>query len=166
MAMNDLTRTAARRDVREASPVRRAPLVTQAMLRTAVRDSFVKLDPRVQIRNPVMFVVLIGSMLTTLLGDRAPRSARPQLGGPGFVAAIAVWLWLTLLFANFAEALAEGRGKAQAAALRATRRERASAQTRAERSREQCSISCLRARCVSTTCSSSKPGKRYLRTVR
>ena len=121
--MNDVTRTGAHHDVQDATAVRRAPLMTQAMLRTAVHDSFVKLDPRLQIRNPVMFVVLIGSVLTTLLAMAGALGQTPQLGGPWFVAVVAAWLWLTLLFANFAEALAEGRGKAQAAALRATRRD-------------------------------------------
>ncbi|MGA8005102.1 MAG: potassium-transporting ATPase subunit B, partial [Burkholderiales bacterium] len=88
------------------------------ILRRAVRDSFVKLDPRVQWRNPVMFVVLVGSALVTLLwisgSGNEPRA---------FVLAVALWLWFTLLFANFAESMAEGRGKAQAAALRGTRRD-------------------------------------------
>jgi potassium-transporting ATPase ATP-binding subunit len=88
------------------------------ILRRAVRDSFVKLDPRVQWKNPVMFVVLVGSALVTLL----------WISGTGtesrtFVLAVALWLWFTLLFANFAESMAEGRGKAQAAALRGTRRD-------------------------------------------
>jgi K+-transporting ATPase ATPase B chain len=87
-----------------------------------IRDAFRKLDPRVQLRNPVMFVVYVGSVLTTLIGLVAVA------GGPagtesGFAFAIAAWLWLTVLFANFAEGVAEGRGKAQAAALRSTRRE-------------------------------------------
>lgn len=90
------------------------------ILRTAAMDSFRKLDPRAQVRNPVMFVVYVGSILTTMLGFQA-------IGGrgessPGFIFLISVWLWFTVLFANFAEALAEGRGKAQAAALRHGRR--------------------------------------------
>ena len=93
------------------------------MFRTAVRDAFVKLDPRLQIRNPVMFVVFLGSSLTTALAVAAFAEATSQIGEPWFVVAIAAWLWLTLLFANFAEAVAEGRGKAQADALRATRRD-------------------------------------------
>ncbi|MFZ1907483.1 MAG: potassium-transporting ATPase subunit B, partial [Burkholderiales bacterium] len=73
------------------------------ILRRAVRDSFVKLDPRVQWKNPVMFVVLVGSALVTLL----------WISGTGaesrtFVFAVALWLWFTLLFANFAESMAEG----------------------------------------------------------
>jgi potassium-transporting ATPase ATP-binding subunit len=86
----------------------------------AVIDSFRKLDPRRMIRNPVMFVVYVGSFLTTGLFVQA-------LVGKGeaptaFILAVALWLWFTVLFANFAEAMAEGRGKAQAAALRRTRR--------------------------------------------
>jgi K+-transporting ATPase ATPase B chain len=84
----------------------------------AIRDSFPKLDPRSQARNPVMFIVELGSVITTAIFfiDLARGD-----GGLWFVATIAVWLWLTVLFANFAEAIAEGRGKAQAGALRATR---------------------------------------------
>ena len=92
------------------------PMVLQAM-----RDAFAKLDPRVQVRNPVMFVVFIGSLFTTALGVAAVLGMAPDAGRPGFVLMVSAWLWLTVLFANFAEALAEGRGKAQAAALRSTR---------------------------------------------
>ncbi|MDR3427404.1 potassium-transporting ATPase subunit KdpB [Silvimonas sp.] len=86
----------------------------------AIYESFRKLSPVAQWRNPVMFVVWVGSVVTTILGIHA-------LGGHGeapaaFILAVAAWLWFTVLFANFAEALAEGRGKAQAAALRATRK--------------------------------------------
>ena len=91
-------------------------LLDPALLMPAVVASFTKLSPRVQWRNPVMFVVYIGSILTTLLGLQAMqgRGEAPA----GFIFAIAVWLWFTVLFANFAEALAEGRSKAQAASLR------------------------------------------------
>src|ERR1700742_147337 len=85
----------------------------------AVRDSFPKLDPRLQLKNPVMFIVEVGSVITT--GIFVLDLVRGDTGSLWFVAAIAVWLWLTVLFANFAEAVAEGRGKAQASALRATR---------------------------------------------
>ncbi|MBL0176051.1 MAG: potassium-transporting ATPase subunit KdpB [Ignavibacteria bacterium] len=93
--------------------------VTIASARQAVLDAFRKLHPRAMARNPVMFVVLVGSVLTTALWIQA-------LGGggeapAGFIGAISLWLWFTVLFANFAEALAEGRGKAQAAALRKAR---------------------------------------------
>lgn len=87
----------------------------------AIRDSFVKLDPRWMVRNPVMFVVEVGSLLTTALWVQAllGRGEAPA----GFIGAVAIWLWFTVLFANFSEALAEGRGKAQAEALRRTRQE-------------------------------------------
>jgi potassium-transporting ATPase ATP-binding subunit len=88
-----------------------------------IRDSLAKLDPRVQVRNPVMFVVYVGSIFTTALGVAALLGMASTAGRPGFVLHVSAWLWLTVLFANFAEAVAEGRGKAQAAALRATRRE-------------------------------------------
>jgi potassium-transporting ATPase ATP-binding subunit len=96
---------------------------TRPLLTAGIADSFRKLDPRVQLRNPVMFVVYVGSILTTAIGIVAAFHADAGLGSPGFVLSIAVWLWLTVLFANFAEAVAEGRGKAQAAALRSTRRD-------------------------------------------
>ena len=80
----------------------------------AIVDSFRKLDPRAMIRNPVMFVTQVGALLTTV-GIFTASADR------GFIAHLAVWLWFTVLFANFAEAVAEGRGKAQAQALRRTR---------------------------------------------
>jgi potassium-transporting ATPase ATP-binding subunit len=85
----------------------------------AVLNAFVKLDPRRMLRNPVMFVVEVGSLLTTVLWIQAVfgRGEAPA----GFVGGVALWLWFTVLFANFSEALAEGRGKAQAEALRKTR---------------------------------------------
>ncbi|HEX6762538.1 MAG TPA: potassium-transporting ATPase subunit KdpB [Gaiellaceae bacterium] len=85
----------------------------------AIGDSFPKLDPRLQLKNPVMFIVELGSVITT--GIFFLNVARGHDSGLWFVASIAIWLWLTVLFANFAEAIAEGRGKAQANALRATR---------------------------------------------
>ena len=96
-------------------------LFDPALVTPAIVDSFRKLDPRAQWRNPVMFVVFVGSILTTLLwvdalggGGEAPA---------GFILAVALWLWFTVLFANFAEAMAEGRSKAQAAALRGLKKE-------------------------------------------
>ncbi len=83
-------------------------------------DALSKLDPRVQVKNPVMFIVEAGSLLTTLV------FLQEVLGGtghPAFTAQVAFWLWFTVLFANFAEAMAEGRGKAQADTLRRTRTE-------------------------------------------
>ncbi len=85
----------------------------------AVKDSFPKLDPRLQLKNPVMFIVEVGSVITT--GIFFLDLIRGHTGSLWFVGAITIWLWLTVLFANFAEAIAEGRGKAQANALRATR---------------------------------------------
>jgi K+-transporting ATPase ATPase B chain len=97
------------------------PLFELAIVRPALVGAFQKLDPRAQLRNPVMFVVLAGAVLTTLLWLQA-------LGGEGeapasFIFAIGAWLWFTVLFANFAEAMAEGRGKAQADTLRRARRD-------------------------------------------
>jgi len=89
-------------------------LLDPALTRSALVDSFRKLDPRTQLRNPVMFVVYLGSLLTTALSLAQPN---------GFVIAVTVWLWFTVLFANFAEALAEGRSKAQAASLRGLKKE-------------------------------------------
>ncbi|MBL8860840.1 MAG: potassium-transporting ATPase subunit KdpB [Planctomycetes bacterium] len=91
------------------------------ILRGAILDSARKLDPRVQARNPVMFVVWIGAVLTSALGVQARLGSGEA--GFGFVLSVASWLWATVVFANFAEALAEGRGKAQADSLRATRRD-------------------------------------------
>ena len=99
---------------------RQKSLFDPQIVRGAVKDSFRKLHPRVMVRNPVMFVVYIGSILTTGLFVQAlfGKGEAPA----GFILAVSVWLWFTVLFANFAEAMAEGRGKAQAAALRQTRR--------------------------------------------
>jgi K+-transporting ATPase ATPase B chain len=97
------------------------PLFDPAITRRALVDSLRKLDPRKQIRNPVMFVVWVGAVLTSALGVRALFVDGPERWT--FVVAIALWLWFTLVFANFAEALAEGRGKAQAESLRKTRRD-------------------------------------------
>lgn len=89
----------------------------QQMIMSAIVDSFVKLNPRTQMKNPVMFVTLIGAAMTTFYVFRDLSAGRPI----GFVLQIASWLWFTVLFANFAEALAEGRGKAQAESLKKTR---------------------------------------------
>ena len=97
------------------------PLFEAAIVRPAILDSFRKLNPRLQARNPVMFVVLGGSALTTFLfvRDFASSDGTENL----FAGLVTAWLWFTVLFANFAEAMAEGRGKAQAATLRKTRAE-------------------------------------------
>ncbi|KVA05330.1 potassium-transporting ATPase subunit B [Burkholderia latens] len=92
-----------------------------ALLRPAIVDSFKKLTPSTQFRNPVMFCVYVGSILTTILWVAALSG---QAEAPaGFILAIALWLWFTVLFANFAEALAEGRSKAQAASLRSAKKD-------------------------------------------
>jgi K+-transporting ATPase ATPase B chain len=102
-----------------SAPVR--SLVTRSILREALVDALVKLLPQHQWRNPVMFVVYIGSILTTILYIQAlgGRGEAPA----GFILAVTIWLWFTVLFANFAEAVAEGRSKAQAAALRSAKRD-------------------------------------------
>ncbi len=91
------------------------------LLRRAAVDAISKLNPRWMIRNPVMFVVEIGSVITTALWIQALVGVGEAPAG--FIGAVALWLWFTVLFANFSEALAEGRGKAQADALRRTRQE-------------------------------------------
>ena len=102
-------------------PIRKQTSIRRKLYQRAVIDSFIKLDPRVQLRNPVMFVVEAGSVLTTGLWIQAltGKGEAPA----GFIGAVAIWLWFTVIFANFSEALAEGRGKAQAEALRRTRQE-------------------------------------------
>src|SRR5512135_1214993 len=97
------------------------PLFDPPIVKRAAIDSFKKLKPRNQVRNPVMFVVFVGSVLTTGLFVQAlvGQGEAPA----GFIGAVSLWLWFTVLFANFAEALAEGRGKAQADTLRRARRD-------------------------------------------
>ena len=101
-------------------------LFDRSIMVRATLDSLRKLDPRHQVRNPVMFVVEIGALITTG-GWLIQLFGGPPLGGGDdpawFAFSISVWLWLTVIFANFAEALAEGRGKAQADALRSMRTE-------------------------------------------
>jgi K+-transporting ATPase ATPase B chain len=94
------------------------PLFDPPIVRRALHDSLVKLHPRHMVRNPVMFVVLVGSVLTTLVLLRDVGAGRSDLT---FTLQIALWLWFTVIFANFAEAMAEGRGKAQADTLRKSR---------------------------------------------
>ena len=102
---------------------RTASLLDPTILRAAALASLAKLDPRLVAKNPVMFVVEVGSLLTTLLWLR-DRIAPPAGAAPGwFTLAVSLWLWFTVIFANFAEAVAEGRGKAQADTLRKMRRD-------------------------------------------
>jgi K+-transporting ATPase ATPase B chain len=101
--------------------VRARSLFETAIVKQAIVDSFRKLTVKRQVRNPVMFVVYVGSILTSLLWIQAVvgKGEAP----PWFIFWVSVWLWFTVLFANFAEAMAEGRGKAQAASLRNARRD-------------------------------------------
>src|SRR5450631_4792182 len=106
---------------RQAISLFQRDIVVRALL-----DSFKKLDPRVQIRNPVMFVVEIGSVITTITWLIQAFGGKPLGGGhepAWYTFTIAVWLWLTVVFANMAEAFAEGRGRAQADTLRSMRQE-------------------------------------------
>src|ERR1700754_3232057 len=101
-------------------------LFTPEILWPAVGGSFVKLDPRVQVRNPVMFVVEVGALITTIAWLIQLFGGEPLGGGDEpawFTFTVAIWLWLTVVFATLAEALAEGRGRAQAASLRSMRQE-------------------------------------------
>src|ERR1039458_6433374 len=96
------------------------------IVRRALIDSLIKLDPRVQIRNPVMFVVEIGALITTVTWFIQVFGGGPLGGGhePAWYSlTISIWLWLTVVFANMAEAFAEGRGRAQANTLRSMRQE-------------------------------------------
>src|SRR5467141_5226550 len=100
--------------------VRKQSLADTKILTRAVTDSFVKLAPRTMVKNPVMFVVEVGAVLTTV---QLMWNAFHHAGQIGFGLQITLWLWFTFLFANFAEAMAEGRGKAQAETLRKARAE-------------------------------------------
>lgn len=91
------------------------------LVRSAIGGAFKKLDPRLQVKNPVMFVVFLGSILTTVLTIQAFNGQGEA--APSFILMISLWLWFTVLFANFAEAMAEGRGKAQADALRSAKQD-------------------------------------------
>src|SRR6476469_4660358 len=97
---------------------RNRPLFDPPIVRRAIRDAFTKLDPRHMVRNPVMFVVLVGSVYTTVVFGRDVVQGRADWA---FTLQLALWLWFTVVFANFAEAMAEGRGKAQADTLRKSR---------------------------------------------
>jgi K+-transporting ATPase ATPase B chain len=116
-----MTQELKRDSIKTASPRKKQTHERQRLYLRAIVEAFIKLNPSGMIRNPVMFVTEIGSILTTMLwvqsfsGYSEARSA--------FIGGVALWLWLCVLFANFSEALAEGRGKAQAEALRRTRKE-------------------------------------------
>ncbi len=120
----------------------RRPLFERAILWRAMRASFTKLKPTTMANNPVMFVVEAGAALTTVL---LARDLLVHAGGVGFSLQITLWLWFTVLFANFAEAMAEARGKAQADALRKTRTDALAKRLRKDGSIERVPGSTLRA---------------------
>lgn len=111
-------------------------LFDPSLIKSASIDALRKLDPRIQWQNPVMFVVYIGSLLTTFLWFRS-LAAPVQEEPTWFILAVALWLWFTVLFANFAEALAEGRSRAQAAALRGLKQDTQAKQLRTATARNQ-----------------------------
>src|SRR5271163_5365078 len=117
-------------------------LWTSGIVGVAIKDSFVKLNPRTLMKNPVMFVVEVGSVVTSveLISDLLQHNANF-----GFELQITLWLWFTVLFANFAEAMAEGRGKAQADTLRKARSETVARRLKTDGSVEEISGSKLRA---------------------
>lgn len=98
-------------------------MTDRSMVSRAVKDAFLKLDPREQVKNPVMFLVYLSAVLTTILFVLSLSGVSDGVASSGFILSIAVILWLTSLFSNFAEAIAEGRGKAQADSLRASKRD-------------------------------------------
>ena len=115
--------------------IRKKSLAESAIVSRAVLDSFRKLDPRTMVKNPVMFVVEVGAVLTTI---QLVWNVSHHDGQFGFGLQITLWLWFTVLFANFAEAMAEGRGKAQADTLRKAR-----AETQAHRLRSDGNTECV-----------------------
>jgi potassium-transporting ATPase ATP-binding subunit len=123
-----------------SNPVKKS-LWTSGIIAVAIKDSFVKLNPRTLMKNPVMFVVEVGSIVTSveLISDLARHG-----GNFGFELQITLWLWFTVLFANFAEAMAEGRGKAQAETLRKARLETMAKRMKADGTLEEVSGSKLR----------------------
>lgn len=123
-------------------------LMDKKMVMRAIGDSFAKLNPRVQIKNPVMFLVYVSAILTTILFVCSLFGVKDAGLGSGFILAIAVILWFTCLFANFAEAIAEGRGKVQADALRAAKRDvEAHKIPSADRKEKITKIACTRSLC-------------------
>src|SRR5438067_9490837 len=121
--------------------IRKKSLADSAILSRATVDSFRKLDPRTMVKNPVMFVVEVGAVLTTI---QLAWNASHHAGQFGFGLQITLWLWFTVLFANFAEAMAEGRGKAQADTLRKSRAETQAHRLRSDGSTETVPSSKLR----------------------
>jgi potassium-transporting ATPase ATP-binding subunit len=126
---------------RDRHPLPTRGLFDPAIVKSALVESVRKLHPRVQMRNPVMFVVLVGSVVTTILFFRDLGDSTAQQNV--FAGLVAAFLWFTVLFANFAEAMAEGRGKAQAATLRQTRAETTAHRRRADGTLEEIPSSAL-----------------------
>src|SRR5882757_2967652 len=117
------------------------------IVRRAIVDAFIKLSPRAMMKNPVMFVVEVGSMLTTIQFIYGVFRPVTGITNPKFELQITLWLWFTVLFANFAEAMAEGRGKAQADTLRKAKGETIAIRLKSESKdaeREQVSSAALR----------------------
>src|SRR5947209_13079889 len=106
-----------------APKAKQLSLLDPTILRPAIVESFRKLAPQLVAKNPVMFVVEIGSVLTTAIWLRDVLAPSPNSAPTWFTLAVSIWLWFTVVFANFAEAVAEGRGKAQADSLRRMRQE-------------------------------------------
>src|SRR6202030_2945927 len=127
--------------VAQIGQIRKKSLADSAILSRAVVDSFRKLNPRTMVKNPVMFVVEVGAVLTTI---QLAWNAMHHEGGIGFGLQITLWLWFTVLFANFAEAMAEGRGKAQADTLRKSRAETEAKRLRKDGTTEKVPSSQLR----------------------
>src|SRR5947209_152140 len=121
--------------VAQIGQIRKKSLADSAILSRAVLDSFRKLNPRTMVKNPVMFVVELGAVLTAI---QLIWNVFQHAGQFGFGLQITLWLWFTVLFANFAEAMAEGRGKAQADTLRKAR-----AETQAHRLRANGNTECV-----------------------
>ena len=127
-------------------PPRPRGILDPDLLRAAIPQAFRKLDPRLLIKNPVMFVVEITAVLVTIVAIGNVTGIQPsaESGGLGFQVQIAVWLWFTVLFATYAEAVAEARGRAQAATLRQTRSESVAHRRRPDGSLEDVGSSDLR----------------------
>jgi len=139
------------------------PLFEAHIVKRAMGDAFRKLNPRHQVRNPVMFVVEVGSVLTSALFVLALAGSVPE--NPWFVFAVSLWLWFTVLFANFAEAMAEGRGKAQADSLRSARKDIQAKQLSAPRCDATVTLVSGARLARATTCS-SKPVTRSRATAK
>jgi K+-transporting ATPase ATPase B chain len=125
-----------------AERARKISIWDSSIVQPAIVESFRKLDPRVQIKNPVMFIVEVGSLVTTMVWIQEVLSGTGQ---PLFTGQVAFWLWFTVIFANFAEAMAEGRGKAQAATLRKAKTETTAVRLLPDGRHETVNASSLRA---------------------